>query len=82
MMHAFLDSLGAFVFVRMVVGVCCRIALRRFWVMIDGMSDSGMLVVHFVCLLARRSRPYAAVLKVGRIIAKEYGQVLSWEGIT
>ncbi len=50
--------------------------------MMVGMSVSGMLVVHFFCLLARRSNPYVAILKVGRILVKEYGQVLSWEGIT
>ena len=82
MLQASLDSLGAFVFVRMVVGVCCRFAWRMLWVMTDGMSDSGMLVVHLACLLARRSMPYATVLKVGRVMVKEYGHVLSWEGIT
>jgi len=46
-------------------------------VMMVGMSGSGMLVDHIVCLLARRSRPYAAVLKVDRVVEKEYGQVLS-----
>jgi hypothetical protein len=50
--------------------------------MIDGMRDSRMLVVYLVWLLAKRSRPYVAVLKVGRVMVKEYGQVLSWEGIT
>jgi hypothetical protein len=53
-----------------------------FWVMADGMSDSGVLVVHLVCLLARRSRPYVAVLNVGRFVVNEYGQVLSWGDIT
>ena len=53
-----------------------------FWVMADGMSDSGMPVVHLVCLLARRSRPYAAVLNVVRVVVNEDGPVLSWEGIT
>ncbi len=42
-----------------------------------GMSESGMLVDQRVYLLARRCRPYAAVLKVGRVAVKEYGQVLS-----
>ncbi len=45
------------------------------------MSGSRMLVDQRVCLLASRSRPYAAVLKVGRVAVKENGQVLSWEGI-
>ncbi len=50
--------------------------------MMVGMSDSGMVVDHRVCLLERRSRPNDAVLKVGRVVVKEYGHVLSWEGIT
>jgi len=82
MLHASLDSIEASGFVRMVVGVCCRIAWRMLWVKTDGMSDYGMLVVHLVCLLARRSRPYASVLKVGRIMVKEYGHALSCWGIT
>ncbi len=51
-------------------------------VMVAGMSESGTHVVRLVCLLARRSRPYAAVMKVGRVVVKEYGHVLSWEVIT
>ena len=52
-------------------------------VMTVGMSKSGMFVVHLVSLLARlRSRPYVAVLKAGRAVVKDYGHVLSWEGIT
>ena len=47
-----------------------------------GMIVSGMLVVHLVCLTARKSKPYVAVLKVGRVLVKVYGQVLSCEGIT
>ena len=50
--------------------------------MTDGMIDYGMPIVHLVCLLARRSRPYAAVLKVGRVKVKEYGQVLICWGVT
>ena len=41
-----------------------------------------MVDVHLVCLLARRSRPYAAELNVGRVRVKEYGQVRSCSGIT
>jgi len=37
---------------------CCRSAWRIDWVMMVGMSESGMLVDHLVCLLARRSCPY------------------------
>ena len=58
------------------------IALRIDLVMLVGMSASGMLVDHLVCMLARRSNPYPAVLKVGRVVVKEYRQVLSWVGIT
>jgi hypothetical protein len=43
---------------------------------------SGLRVDHLVCLLARRSKPYVAVMKVGRGVVKEYGQVLSLVGIT
>ncbi len=43
--------------------------------MVVGISDSGTVVDHRVCLLASRSSPYAAVLKVGRVVVKEYGQV-------
>jgi hypothetical protein len=52
-------------------------AWRMDWVMLVGMSVSEMLVVHLVCLMAR-SKPYVAVLKMGRVLVKEYGQVLSW----
>ena len=82
MLQASLESVGVFVFDLMIVGTCCKIAWRMVWVMLVAMSVSGMLVVHLVCLLARRSKPYAAVLKVGRVGVKENGQVLSWEGIT
>ena len=63
-------------------GTCCKIAWRMDWVMLVGTSVSGMLVVHLVFRLSRRSRPYAPVLKIGRVVVKEYGKVLSWEGIT
>ena len=81
MMHASLESLGMSVFILMIVGVCYKIAWRVVWVMMVGTSESGMLVNHLVYLQARRNMPYAAVLKVGRVVVKEYGQVLSWEGI-
>jgi hypothetical protein len=77
MLHAYLESLDAFVLVLTIVGVCCRISWRMVCVMMVGMSGSRMLVVHLACLLARRSRPYVAVLKVSRAVVKEYGQVLS-----
>ena len=48
----------------------------------EGMRDSGMLVDHLVYLLARRSRPYDAVLNVGRVMVNEYGHVWRWEGVT
>ncbi len=41
-----------------------------------------MLDDHRACLLARRSRPYAAELKVGRVMVKEYGHVRRCVGIT
>ena len=83
MMQASLESLGASVFVLMIFDVCCRIAYRMLWVVVTGVSEFEMHVAHRVCLLARRSRPYVAMmLKVGRVVVKEYGQVLSWEGIT
>ncbi len=43
--------------------------------MVCGMRVSGMCDVHMAYLLARRSRPDAAELKVGRVRVKEYGHV-------
>ena len=71
MQHMSRDSLGAYVLPLMVVGICCRSALPIGWDMVWGMSVSGMLVDHLACVMARRSRPYAAELKVGRIKVKE-----------
>ena len=34
-----------------------------------------MIDDHLACLLAKRSRPYAADLKVGKVRVKEYGHV-------
>ena len=82
MLEASLKYMGAFLFDLTVVGVCCRIAWRMGWVMNMGMSVSGMLVDHLVCLLARRSRPYVAGLNVGRVMVNKYGHVLSLEGVT
>ena len=48
MQQASLESLGAFVFVLMIVGVSCRIVWLMVWVMMVGMSGSGMLVDHLV----------------------------------
>ena len=42
---------------------------------------SGMLDDHLACLLARKSMPYAAELKVGRVRVKEYGHVRRCVGI-
>ncbi len=61
-------------FVLMIVGVCCKIAWWMDWVMMVGMSESGMLVAHLVYLLARRSKPYVAVLKIGRIWCRSFGR--------
>ena len=41
MLQVSLESLGASLFVLMVVGDCCRIAWRMVWVMMVGMSESG-----------------------------------------
>ena len=81
-LHASLESLGLSVFDVMMVGTCCKMACRMLWVMVVGIRVSGMLVDHPPFLLARRRRPYATVLKVDRVMVKEYGQVLSWEGST
>ncbi len=75
MQHMSRDSLGAYVSPLMVVGICCRSALRKGCEIVCGMSVFGMLEDHLACLLARRSRPYAAELKVGRVRVKEYGHV-------
>jgi hypothetical protein len=73
MLHASLECLGPYVFDLMMVVTCYGIAWRTFWVMMVGIRVSGRLVVHLVCLVAKRSRPYAAVLKVGRVAVKYYG---------
>ena len=82
MQHMSLDSVGASVSTLMMVGICCRSVLRMGWGMVWGMSVSGMLDDHLAYLLARRSRPYAAELKVGRVRVKEYGHVCRSVGIT
>ena len=82
MLQTSLEYMGASMFDLIVVGVYSRIARRMVWVMNVGMRESGMLVDHLICLLARRSRPWAAMLNVGRVMVNEYGQVLSWEGVT
>ena len=76
------DCLGGSVLPLMMVGVWCSSALRMGWGMAWGMSASGMFVAHLACLLARRSRPYAAELNVGRVRLKEYGQVRRCVGST
>ena len=50
--------------------------------MARGMSASGMLATHLACLLARRYRPYAAEVNVGKVRLNEYGQVRRFKGIT
>jgi hypothetical protein len=57
MLQASLEYLSAYMFDLIVASVCCRIAWRMVWVMNVGMRESGMLVDHLVCLLARRSMP-------------------------
>jgi hypothetical protein len=75
MHHMSRDSLGASMLPLMVVGICCRSALRMCWAMVWRMSVPGMLDDHLACLLAKRSKPYAAKLKVGRVRVKKYGHV-------
>jgi len=82
MHHMSRESFGASVLLLMVVGICCRSAWGMSWEMVWGISASRMFADHLACLLARRSRQYAAVLNVGRVRVKEYGHVRSWEGIT
>ena len=82
MQHMSLDSLGASVLPLMVVGICCSSALRMGGAMDCGMRVSGMFTVHLACLLAMRSRPYAAELKVGRVRVKKYGHVRRCVGNT
>jgi hypothetical protein len=82
MQHMSRDNLGGSVLPLMVVGACCRSALRKGCEMVCGMSVSRMLEDHLACLLARRSRPYAAELKVGRVRVNEYGHVRRSAGIT
>jgi hypothetical protein len=77
MQHMSRDSLGAYVLLVMVVDICCRSAWRMGWDMVWGISASGIFDDHLACLLAKRSRPYAAVLNVGRVGVKEYGYVHS-----
>ena len=54
----------------------------RFGGMDCGISVSGMAANHLACLLARRSRPYDAELKVGMVTVKDYGHVRRCAGIT
>ena len=82
MQHMSRDSLGASVLPLIVVGICYKSALRMGWAMVWGMSVSSMLVDHLACLLTKRSRPYAAELKVGRVRVKEYGYVRRCVDIT
>ena len=82
MHHMSRDSLGAFVLPLMVDRICCRSALRKGCEMVCGMSVFGMLEDHLACLLAKKSRPCDAELKVGRIRVNEYGHVRRCAGIT
>ena len=82
MQHMSRESFGAFALLLKVVGICCKSAWRMVWEMVWGISASGMFADHLACLLARRSRPYAAELNVCRVRVKEYVHVRSWEGIT
>ena len=81
MLQVSLESLGSIVLLLIVVGIWCSRAWRVVCGICCGMSAAGMFVDHLACLLARRSRPYADELKVGRVTVNEYGHVRSWSGI-
>jgi len=82
MLHVSLEGLGSIVLLLIVVGIWCSRAWRMGCGICCGMSAAGMFVDYLACLLARRSRPYAAELKVGRVTVYEYGHVRSRGGIT
>ena len=65
------ESLGVFVLLLIVVGICCSNAWHVGCGMCCGMSAAWMLVDHMACLLAKSSRPLAAELNVGRVTMKE-----------
>ena len=71
MLHVFLESLGSIVVPLIVVGIWWSRAWRVGCGMCWEMSDVGMLVDHLACLLARRSKPYAAEQKVDRMTVNE-----------
>ena len=70
-LQGFLESLGSTVVPLIVVGIWCSRAWRVGCGMCWGMSAVGMLVDHLACRLASKSKPYAAELKVGRVIVNE-----------
>ncbi len=70
-LQGFLESLGSTVVPLIVVGIWCSRAWRVGCGMCWEMSVVGMLVDHLACLLASRSKPYAAELKVGRVTLNE-----------
>ena len=82
MQHMLRGSLEASVLHLMVIGICCKNALRMGRAMVWGMRVSGMFDVYLACLLAIRSKPNAAEQKVGRVRVKEYGHVRRSVGIT
>ena len=82
MLQVSLEGLGSIVLFLIVVGIWCSRAWRKGCGTCCGMSAAGMFVDHLACLLARRSRPYVAELKVGRVTVYEYGHVRIWGGIT
>jgi hypothetical protein len=57
MLHVSRESLGAFVLLLIVVGICCSSAWCVGCGMCCGMSAASMLVDHLACLLARSSSP-------------------------
>ena len=71
MLQVFMESLGSIVLPLIVVGIWCSRAWRVDCGMCGEMSAASMLVDHLACLLARRSKPYAAEQKVGRVTVNE-----------
>ena len=71
MVQVSLESLGSIVLRLIVVGIWCSRAWRVDCGICCWMSAAGIFVDHLACLIARRSRPYAAEQKVGRVTVNE-----------
>ena len=57
MLQVSLEGLGSSVFDRITVGICWSKVCQMLFAMEIGTSASGMLVVHYGCLLANRISP-------------------------